>query len=414
MKKSNLSLLKVIAALLICLNIASCSEDKKEKDLRYIDVAGSVGSGRTVNLSEVASEIHFIPLETTEKSLIGSSRKGVYYVNGVIYWLEGKRGTAVLKIFDKDGKFIREFDRGGRGPEEYRGIYSLQIDNKTGNLCFISNNTIYEYASDGQFIKKVARPTEKKLDGYFFDTAVKLDKNLYFMGVFKLEPDYSLVAIDSTSAVKLLVKFPEADKEIGKKLQFSNGSRAPYSYKYKDTVRLINANDDYVLGIDRNLNIDTSFIINYGKYKLTANDLSGSKNNNSPFLSRHANVFESDGYLFFKFKMGSLAHKPMEMLSIMGKKYTMNISCALFNKKTGDFFFVDQPAFNQTGLVDDIGGGPAFWPEYISEDGYMVSFITADEFIGYSQNPGCSEKFRKIASGLKDSDNPVLVLAKLK
>jgi len=51
---------------------------------------------------------------------------------------------------------------------------------------------------------------------------------------------------------------------------------------------------------------------------------------------------------------------------------------------------------------------------YISEDGYMVSCITAIDFISYAAKAKVSENLRKIAENLKETDNPVLVLVKLK
>ena len=51
---------------------------------------------------------------------------------------------------------------------------------------------------------------------------------------------------------------------------------------------------------------------------------------------------------------------------------------------------------------------------YISEDDYMVNIIDACEFIDYVQSHKVSEKLKKIAEGLKETDNPVLVLVKLK
>jgi len=86
----------------------------------------------------------------------------------------------------------------------------------------------------------------------------------------------------------------------------------------------------------------------------------------------------------------------------------------VFKKKTGFFTFVDQPIFNQIGFVDDLEGGTAIWPSYISEDDYMVSYINAIDFISHSKTESCSDKFKTIASELKDTDNPVLVLVKLK
>ena len=89
-------------------------------------------------------------------------------------------------------------------------------------------------------------------------------------------------------------------------------------------------------------------------------------------------------------------------------------SCALYDKRDGGFRLIDQPADLQKGFIEDFEGGPAFWPNYISDDEYMVSFINASEFIQHAQTNKVSDKFKQIASKLKETDNPVAVLVKLK
>lgn len=76
--------------------------------------------------------------------------------------------------------------------------------------------------------------------------------------------------------------------------------------------------------------------------------------------------------------------------------------------------FIDQPEFNQFGFKDDLQGGPAIWPYYISEDDYMVTLINAHNFIEHAKTYEVSDKFKKVADNLKETDNPVLVLVKLK
>ena len=66
------------------------------------------------------------------------------------------------------------------------------------------------------------------------------------------------------------------------------------------------------------------------------------------------------------------------------------------------------------GFMDDISGGPLFWPKYISSEDYLVSFCTALDFIEYAENKDAPEKIKRIAAKLDENDNPVIVLVKLK
>lgn len=60
---------------LFALVLISCNSgvDKGDKSLDYtvIDVGSDVGKGRVVDLSEIASDITYIPLESNAESFLG-------------------------------------------------------------------------------------------------------------------------------------------------------------------------------------------------------------------------------------------------------------------------------------------------------------------------------------------------------
>ena len=104
------------------------------------------------------------------------------------------------------------------------------------------------------------------------------------------------------------------------------------------------------------------------------------------------------------------------MIRRVGKDTVMlfPFSCALYDKRDGNFRLINQPEDFQKGFVDDLEGGPAFWPIFISNDEYMVSFINAPDFIQHAQTHKVSDKVKKIVDGLNENDNPVVALVKLK
>ena len=79
------------------------------------------------------------------------------------------------------------------------------------------------------------------------------------------------------------------------------------------------------------------------------------------------------------------------------------------------------------GLTDDLSGGPAFLPHSsFEEDGieYMFGLIDSWQIKSHVESPGFNntkstlpekkEELEKLAASLKETDNPVLVLARLK
>jgi hypothetical protein len=226
------------------------------------------------------------------------------------------------------------------------------------------------------------------------------------------------VLFDSTSKVLTKIPYPKKEKEfvVDLALGYSTSSQiSPSLFKYKNCVRVINGANENIISINNDLQIDTVFRLNYGKYNVK--NYPNSYNlqvEDLPFFRIHDRVFESSSFLFMRFKTGKLPFKPWEYRTKYGNVVSSPISCSFFNKKTGRFTFIDPCDVNEFGLIDDFEGGPAFWPLYISQDDYMVNYIDALEFIEYAKNPKVSDKFRSIANSLKETDNLLLIRVKLK
>ncbi|GAB1473431.1 hypothetical protein MASR2M69_08720 [Bacteroidota bacterium] len=65
--------------------------------------------------------------------------------------------------------------------------------------------------------------------------------------------------------------------------------------------------------------------------------------------------------------------KRWEFTNVDGMIISSPIIRSFFNKKTGQFSFIDPCGVDEFGFIEDFEGGPAFWPLYISQDDYMVS-----------------------------------------
>ena len=91
----------------------------------------------------------------------------------------------------------------------------------------------------------------------------------------------------------------------------------------------------------------------------------------------------------------------------------------LYNKGDHSFVFPEGG-----GLINDLDGGLPFWPNDVFQDSIMFSYRNAFEFKNYiasdafkNSTPKYPEKkkeLEKLANSLKENDNPVLMLVKLK
>lgn len=118
------------------------------------------GNGAVViNLDEIEKgkieldEVEYIPLETTDFSLLGRIDK-VLYQKDKFYVLDKKTGG--VYVFDRKGKFLSSVCKQGEGPDEYIEMTDMDVDEE-GNI-YIADNAkmnIIKYSSpDWSFDKK--------------------------------------------------------------------------------------------------------------------------------------------------------------------------------------------------------------------------------------------------------------------
>lgn len=119
------------ALLILHILLISCNQqDRKQKEADVINFDN-------VATSEFEIEnMEYIPLETTEHSLLGGINK-IIYKNDRYYILDKDQNKGVY-IFDKDGNFLSSINKQGEGPGEYIEIMDMDIDNK--NNIYIADN----------------------------------------------------------------------------------------------------------------------------------------------------------------------------------------------------------------------------------------------------------------------------------
>lgn len=409
--------MKQLLCIILAINFISCTQQTDTKNLKVIDLAGNIGKGRVVNLSEIAESIEYIPLQSNDKSILGPTRMALRFERGYLYigQLSGE-----FKIFNQSGEFIKVFNRYGRGPQEYTNVSALHIEPSTNNLIISTIRKVIEYDQNGNCVKEVASFQNEENKKFSPNNCYKINKNLYLLTLSSNKDRYTFGVTDSLFNIKYFIKQSLEELRLIEKYNLTPQHFSFHYYRFRDSMRIFNGYDEHILSVNNLSKLDTCFILNYGKYDYRKATSFNPRNlKNKPYIRRYDKVFESSNHIFMTFNLGSLAHKPQIMLQYgtadeRGETVEIPITYSYFNKKTGEFCYIDQPEFNQKGFVDDFEGGPAVWPVYISEDDYMVKLVQAHEFIKHAQTHNVSEKFKKIADNLKETDNPVLVLVKLK
>ena len=423
--------LPLLSAILSIILIGSCGDKTVQNgEVQVIDLESVIGSGRVVNLSEVADDIRYVALETTDSSLIGVFPT-VFYENERIYVLSMR----VIKVFDKDGKYLFTFDKRGRGPMEYTSPRKIVIEPESGDITIIVNSAdeskILTYDRDGNYLNTKFLPilTETKLD-----ITTKISDNFYVASVSpasKIELDFYAVAFDSLS--NLLFKAPKPlipeyeddkisitsigiDKPSGESTLFFNP--APIIYKFDDNARLVTGVNDTIFNLNSKLEYSALFAINYGKYKNVSKDRGTIDEIDGKHVTLLRNYFiESKENILLKFNLRGFAHEPYEvnMETARGVNVIKRRDCyALFNKSTGLLTLLNLPIANNQGFMDDIMMGPPFLPTAISSRFDAISIHSASSIIEHAETNSTSGELAKIVSKLNDTDNPVVSIASFK
>lgn len=135
--------MKKYLVLFLMIGFASCSRPVDHSLAEYIIYADSLST----ELPPM-KRIRYIPLETTEASLIEEINK-IIVRDSVFYIFDNMRKRVLL--FDYEGKFISSIDKLGLGPGEYTYPSDMDVD-KDGNIYvsdFQSRNIIKYKSGDG-------------------------------------------------------------------------------------------------------------------------------------------------------------------------------------------------------------------------------------------------------------------------
>jgi len=372
----------------------------KQNEVKIIDIEAAVGTGRVMELSEIAGKVQYVPLETTKESLVNGGIITLSYVNGLIYVME----MSQVKIFDSGGKYLSTVNRQGRGPEEYTDIINAGVFPENGNIVVMTSaGTLNEYDIEGNFISRVRLP---ELKDHFLVNCFKQDRNTYVASAHQLDhnqPGCSVVVFDSLSSIKL--KIPAVNESPDPRVM-----RVPFLYRFRDKLRFIHIDSkvDTIYSIATDLSVESPFVFNFGKYKLPFDqqnfvDMLASKTSNYITLT---SVVESDKYIFLRFDFRGIKTESYER--------SRNIVCALFNKESAELTLLKEPENGKPGLRNDLENGPVFWPYADIHDNYMVSMYTADKFIQFADSTTASGKLKETAARVKEDDNPVVAIVKLK
>jgi hypothetical protein len=328
-------------ALIILTMFLCCCHSKENNVIKTIDVQSPTGP-EIKNLSDIATDIQYIPLETAPKALMrfvnylkATDKK--YYINTVLE----------LLCFDKTGKFLYKLDKQGRGPEEYTYLsdYDILPDKKLVMVLASSSNKLLFYNetdSGFQYLKKL----DLKIRPTYCDFIPNQNNILLSFGASTGEMEYQCVVINQKGDT--LMKKPNyfAFNRISKvQMGFSSDN---IINKTNDILRIKGLLSDTMFTITKDYAFVPYMIMNTGGKGLTPDFLANIPapviDGGSPAakLLQISNILETDRYVLY------------------GIFYQKIGFWGVYDKKTDQIYQFDGKSL----LKDDISGGINIEPKF--------------------------------------------------
>lgn len=404
--------LKGFLILFLCL-IVSCNNKKDVLPFNVIQVANAVGTYSMLNLSDYAIEIKYIPLETTNLTLIGALPRICFANNYILVW----ESAGQCYLFDSSGKFCRKIGKYGEGPYEYFFLSQVFIHE---DFIYVSDSEkILIYDMNGYPVERINLWTNDIPDKYRGTGGANmflLKKDTFVTNVISLQDYYpkAILFESHPSGAKEIKEYPNF-VTLDKQVKGIKGVETGLTYRFQDEVRIYKGINDTIFTVGQDTEMQVAFVFDLGEYRAPLSFFEWKEKDTQDNYIFSRGIFESNNYLFINFDFGNHSPEPFTSTPPRGRQYTRYDVYGVFDKRNGKLTLLRQPIKGKLGFKNDVDNGPVIWPSYISPNDELVSLISPEEFMEYYENnPNPSAELIEVANKLELDDNPIVIVAKLK
>lgn len=384
------------------------SDIQSEDSFFTVNVPDLWKEKREVFLSEIAESIEYIPLETSNESLVGNVLD-VQLTKDYIFISQRIRDNRPLLQFDRAGNFIRQIGKIGRGPEEYvqmRG-FSIDKDHKRIYVLASYNGTVHTYSFDGDYIKSFKFPQS------------------YGDIVWSRDSSFICYSESRTGTEKNIFEERNSNNEIEQyvrntffwqhKLNYVTGfgnNRLKAFYRLNDKLHFKSTYNDtvYTYNDDK---IIPKYFLDLKDFRLPdqlRTEVTGKMVTSPKYY--WVSPQETARYLFIFY----CTYSTDQSESGLGR--ISDYGFITFDKTKMDGWAFLKPVF-----VNDLNGGPSFYPDYVS-DSLAICCESAFNMKRILNKADPTNKTTKLKEqmillrlkfkDLNESDNPIITIVKLK
>jgi len=414
-----------------------------------IDIMGTLNNTRKLRLSDIASSIRYVKLQTPpDTTLIFDN---FFYRDELMSTIRSDgdqiifQGLFGLTRFNMQGEYqetiwenksgIKFYDKSVFfGGKDFFGVLpNIPVSISNGNLYYFfqdgpkENSQIMKYKTGMNSNLSVKSQTEMPGQSTILgDTLLNTHKIFLesFNYIFGLGPGIWAGINQKWNAGRsgsLLVTYNDKGDTLCKFTDYdriSNFTHSTYrtpgelpNYYFEGLLTIKQEYNDTVFRLIPSERLLPVYIIDFGDFKVNYMD---GLNPNFDLSDRYLlkSLYETNNYLFIRYKQ--FYNDP-----VSGKKNASKYYNALFNKKEGELYHQPGSTLIPEGLENDIDGGMPFWPEFITPQGEMMrlvsgrvlkDFTNSDEFRKASISEEKKQKQISMASGLRPTDMVVVIV----
>ncbi|MEA1877445.1 MAG: 6-bladed beta-propeller [Bacteroidota bacterium] len=361
----------------------------------FFDIETALANKKDLKCSDFIDRIDYIPLETSDKCLLGKISSVLYHVD---FFLISSKDQPVMQ-FDTSGKFIREIGKIGRGPGEYVRAGRVFIDDNLSEIIVIDIRTrkLLRYSYSGVFLGWRSFPHHYAQLWYLSANRI--------VGIIPRQQESDNVLfrsflVDSSNAVKPLIiddsklEFgPESIQEFFSCFKF--GKSWLFYPPKSDTIYFVEGQS-----------LKPKAILMRGSLKMP----------NSYYKDRATFNTYKDKYIPFIYLLPHSSSK----ISIIAD-YNGKTEVGFLDLNAGDLYFIDSTdgEVGEVGIINDIDGGPNYLPYTHFNDGIACNALNTLDLKelyndGYFSGRNAKSlikkrQFMELLDTISETDNPVIM-----
>ncbi|MCG6189348.1 6-bladed beta-propeller [Maribellus maritimus] len=387
--------ISVILISYLSLSLRATTASKKADNVEIIDLKMAFQNMQRLQFDELFRGVKYVMLETGKSCMIDNGFR--FFADDSVILLNGNRQ---IFLFDKSsGKFIKKIGNIDKSPKGYKvTLGGLPFDEKNKIIYAENwNKSWCGYNFQGEKVCNIKFPTS------FIGSFGILNDSTFAGFLLNILGNEKRKIVTFRTSGNIVQTFPNPFSFVKKSPSISVSKTEGLFCRYNNNLFFKEAFNDTLFYVEEK-SLTPRYVFQMGKYsfpyekKDELEDYKQDKNGNLilPIFDYFviSNLCESERFLFFEFL------------------YNQEKYWGYYNKKTKVTKIVENKALN---ITRQEGVPFQLLKAYINSDNEIITYIEAYKLVEWmTNNPEKAKNVPAVLKAVKETDNPVVMIAKLK